>query len=113
MVLLLAVIVVLFFSYKKIGAPVNNIQPVGNNVFSIIDDKDYAESQSPESYKIGSVEVKLYPQNGFGEDNFKPGWFEVYNNGQKVFASNPNFSPEQILVFKYQDNKYSKYANHS
>ncbi len=78
--------------------------------FSVLDDKDFAGSTKVESYKIGTAEFKIYPWN---EAANKPGYFEVYQGGKKVFSSDPNYNVGELVAFKLGDNSYAVVDDYS
>lgn len=119
LVILIAVGGGLFYFYKDkittqqqpvVQVETQNQEGVQAPAFSVIDEKDFAGSAATESYKIGSVEFKIYS----GSDvTVSPGYFEVYEGTKKVFASQPNYQVGGILAFNFGDNKYAVVKDYS
>jgi len=55
------------------------------------------------SYEIDTAEFIIYPMDS---ENFDFGYFEAYNNGEKIFASSPLYMISDIIAFEYDGNKY-------
>lgn len=113
-IVLLAVVVLvvvagglLFFYKNKIT---DQPQPVIQNnsqtqsvALSILDDKDFTGSVKTESYKMGSVEFRMYNSADIIKS---PGYFEVYEGVKKIFASKPNYKIGGLLAFAFGENTY-------
>lgn len=84
--------------------PQNENQPAQQASFSVLDDKQFLDSDTVESYKLGTAEFKIYPLKE--DPTMTGGWFEAINNGQRIFASNPNYRVAGLLTFEFAGSKY-------
>lgn len=83
------------------------------NDFKILNENSYWDSNKIESYKLGSVEFKIYPLDESGQD-IKDGFFEVYNNGKKIFSSaDSSWQISGLLAFKFKNNEYVVVGDYS
>jgi hypothetical protein len=104
-VIVIIILAGLFFYFKKSGSPVKKVS-TEKSIFSIIDDKENLwDSKTVQSYKIDAAEFRVYPLIS-STNNLTAGYFEVLNNGKKVFASDPDYSINELISFQYNANKY-------
>jgi len=98
----------LFFYKNKINtpAPSNNNQtqvPSQQTDFSVLAEKDFISLTGTESYNLGQVEFVIHAPK---DDMQSMGYFEVKQNGVKVFSSEPNYQITGLLSFSFGENKY-------
>ena len=64
---------------------------------------DFFGKNFVQEYKINGAEFKIYPLDG---EKFIWGYFEAYNNGQKVYSSEPVYAIFKLLKFECLGSKY-------
>ena len=80
--------------------------------YSILDRVSFWTEISIKYYKLGTAEFIIYPL--IEEDHtFQFGYFEAYNNGEKVFFSEPVYKIADLLSFKYKNDKYIILSDYS
>lgn len=106
----------LLYFYKNnitTQGPVVNTQDAAQTqqaVLSVLDEKDFGSSNKVETYGMGSISFKLYP---WVDGANTAGYFEVYQNGIKIFSSQPNYQVNGILAFVFGENKYVMVKDYS
>ncbi len=106
MVLIVLAGALLFFYKNNIATQKSGAQNEPQNqpaAFSVLDEKDYTALTGMETYEVKSAEFKVYaPKNTLTA----PGYFEVYQSGTKVFASDPDYLISGLLSFVFGDTTY-------
>ena len=78
--------------------------------YKILDEMSFWEENSVKEYKIGTADFKIYPPN---KESYQFGYFEAYNNGEKIFSSEPVYQISDLLSFEYKNNKYIIVSDYS
>ncbi len=78
-------------------------------LFEIIETGDipYEEKYT---FSIETAEFIVYPPNF---DSFEFGYFEAYNKGEKIYASEPIYMIMDLFSFRYKENKYIVVSDYS
>ncbi len=102
-----------FFFYQTERAKIKGREETGevsdSADFSILEAKEIPFGEEY-SYEIGTAEFVVYPPD---LENYQFGYFEVYNRGEKIYASAPLYMVLDILAFEYQGNKYVILSDYS
>jgi len=61
-------------------------------------------------YSLETAEVVIYPPDF---ENYQFGYFEIYNNNEKIYNSAPLYMVSDLLAFQYKGNKYIIVSDYS
>lgn len=89
------------FYYEK---PEEEVDLEDEDSFSIIETEPIPYDDEGEyRFNTGTAEFVVYPPN---LETFEFGYFEAYNNGEKVYSTTPLYMITDLLAFEYNGNKY-------
>ncbi len=90
----------------KIQQPEVSITPSAEDeIYSIIETEKmvFSDLNNPFEQAVGTALFKIYPLN---IDKNEFGYFEAYNNGEKIYTSGKNYNVNDLFAFEYNKNKY-------